>query len=146
MDANHRWENRHQQGQIMDSNTRIEKAIKQLTETLETVKDELAEQEVEMGHTKKTLDYEMGVTGLSELLDQVVYERSVVESLRFLELGERHSRIKDTHEGTVQWVFDSSRTHLYDWLQCGNGVFWIRGKVSAQVSLGMDCFHTLNTT
>jgi hypothetical protein len=58
----------------------------------------------------------------------------IVESLYFPELKRRQSDITDANRKTEKWVFDKHRTTFLDWLESGNGIYWISGLVSGITS------------
>lgn len=53
----------------------------------------------------------------------------VIKSLYFTELKQRQSDIQDSHSGTLEWLFDKSRTTFVDWLESQNGIYWVKGLV-----------------
>jgi hypothetical protein len=60
-------------------------------------------------------------------------ERQVIQELSFAEMKQRQLDIKEAHNETFKWVFTpiSSRpspTHFAEWLEYGDGTFWISGK------------------
>ncbi|KAF2502132.1 hypothetical protein BU16DRAFT_554206 [Lophium mytilinum] len=69
-------------------------------------------------------------TGL-EKLNQARQQRSVLQSLSFVQMDSRKCTIVESHEATLEWVWE-----LYEkWL--GDGVFWVKGKFGSGKSLLM---------
>ena len=61
----------------------------------------------------------------------------ILESLAFSNMTVRQSRILDAHKKTFEWVYrvkelpeddPRSRITLAEWLQSGEGIYWITGK------------------
>lgn len=67
----------------------------------------------------------------------------IVESLYFPELKRRQSDITDANRKTEKWVFDKHRTTFLDWLESGNGIYWISGLAGSGKSTLMKfiCQH-----
>ena len=68
----------------------------------------------------------------------------VLESLCFSEIYSRQECIKDAHAGTFEWIFDRSNEALrpwspfVDWLEQGQGTYWISGKAGSGKSTLMN--------
>ncbi|XXG99970.1 hypothetical protein Hte_006311 [Hypoxylon texense] len=52
----------------------------------------------------------------------------VIKSLHFAVLHRRWFLIEDADPFTNSWLFDESQTSFLDWLEKGDGIFWIGGK------------------
>ena len=58
----------------------------------------------------------------------------VLDLLHFRQISDRKESIKSAHENTFRWVLDEtidpseSRTSLSQWIETGNGIYWINGK------------------
>ena len=66
-----------------------------------------------------------------------VAHKQLIESLFFPEIVSRQEQIPEAYQGTYQWIFDpptSERvrnvrwSNFYDWLETGDGIYWISGK------------------
>ncbi|KAF2628007.1 hypothetical protein BU25DRAFT_410635 [Macroventuria anomochaeta] len=55
----------------------------------------------------------------------------ILESLHYDYLIERESKIMETHAQTFQWVFDETITVFPQWMESGNGIFWLTGKAGS---------------
>ncbi|KAF4633849.1 hypothetical protein G7Y89_g4262 [Cudoniella acicularis] len=60
-------------------------------------------------------------------------ESSLLYSLRFPGMTERHEDIPDPHWNTFQWIFNDLKAgrswpSFTDWLISGNGLYWVQGK------------------
>ena len=61
----------------------------------------------------------------------------MLNSLRFPEMRDRYQEISEAHVRTFKWIFDDSHgtakrwSNLADWLQHGDGVYWINGKAGS---------------
>lgn len=56
---------------------------------------------------------------------------TVLKSLLFDEIVERHSDIPSAHKDTFQWALKDEKTNLAHWLKNENGIYWIRGKAGS---------------
>lgn len=62
-----------------------------------------------------------------------------LESLWFTEIQRRQENINEAHEKTFQWILEPDRNDTPDhewsnfaqWLECGEGVYWISGKAGS---------------
>lgn len=61
--------------------------------------------------------------------ERVRRQHHVLKSLVFQSLWTRHERIEDAYVETLQWVWDSPITKFGNWLERGEGVYWIEGLV-----------------
>ena len=43
----------------------------------------------------------------------------------------RHEKIAEAHQKTYEWAYDNPDANLVDWLERGNGLFWINGKAGS---------------
>ena len=67
----------------------------------------------------------------------------MIDQLKYPGIFERESALPEAHEGTFEWIFDeipkfSPFPNFLDWLQRGNGVFWINGKAGSGKSTLMN--------
>ena len=75
--------------------------------------------------------------------------RQVLDSLWFNEIHSREERIVDAHRRTFEWIFDDSGRgvrpwdNFVQWLEQGQGVYWIHGKAGSGKSTLMSflCQH-----
>jgi len=57
-----------------------------------------------------------------------------LDSLHYPEINKRYDTIAEAHKKTFDWIFDNSSTqrgewsNFVDWLENGQGVYWINGK------------------
>lgn len=52
----------------------------------------------------------------------------LLASLFLPDLEERFNQVEDAYRGTFEWLFTKPEIGFADWLQHGNGIFWISGK------------------
>ena len=70
----------------------------------------------------------------------------MLESLRFPEIHSRQERIHDAHAKTFQWIYapknsdkgEQSWDNFVEWLENGQGVYWINGKAGSGKSTLMS--------
>lgn len=48
-------------------------------------------------------------------------------SLFVPEMDGRFATIDDKSKQTFEWIFDRGKTTFVDWLESGNGLFWVQG-------------------
>ena len=64
----------------------------------------------------------------------IAYEQDLLGSLHFPMIQARHEKIEQAHANTYEWVFRDSMPgyskpiRFVEWLEEGNGIFWIHGK------------------
>lgn len=116
--------------------------------TLNRIHDGLKDVQVRLGLVQKSKDTQddgdrvnMGdVEFLREKLqelslseDSVQKQQAILESLTFTSRPERHAQITKAHEETLKWVLRTTddptlEPSIGDWLQQGDGIFWVSGK------------------
>ena len=79
---------------------------------------------------------------LKEVLAEFEEERmlrrrqsAVIKSLYFPEIRRRWDQVPQADDHTDAWLFDPNKTGFLEWLESGNGIFWITGKVSFHTTL-----------
>ena len=78
--------------------------------------------------------YRSLASDLSELLkqNQARLEEKLLQSLYFERIQYRYDSIRDAHEETFQWALDpGSNTKFLQWLESGEGTYWISGKAGS---------------
>ena len=82
------------------------------------------------------------LTRLRDCLNELEVERSqrrrqasIIQSLYFREIRRRWEQIPDADALSNAWLFDRTKTDFMDWLESGNGIYWITGKVRTFVFL-----------
>lgn len=71
---------------------------------------------------------------LQSFLDDVKHtdlQQSIIDSLYCFEIGTRESALSATHPATFQWIFNRDRANLLEWLENGDGVYWVAGKAGS---------------
>ncbi|KAI0871317.1 hypothetical protein GGS24DRAFT_471965 [Hypoxylon argillaceum] len=59
-------------------------------------------------------------------------QKSILQSLYFSQLKDREFAVADAHKNTLEWIFKpTSSTNFVEWLQEGNGIYWIAGKAGS---------------
>ncbi|KAK5122892.1 hypothetical protein LTR85_003457 [Meristemomyces frigidus] len=56
---------------------------------------------------------------------------SVVNSLRFAEMRLRRDAIDHAHRSTYEWIFTHGSSPFREWLESGQGLFWVCGKAGS---------------
>jgi hypothetical protein len=77
--------------------------------------------------------------------------RDILESLQFEAQTERYEGIAEAHERTFKWIYqktqpeDNHWDNFVDWLEYGNGLYWINGKAGSGKSTLMKyiCHNSL---
>ena len=79
-----------------------------------------------------------------QMQDHKEYRKRLLDSLWFNELWSREERIVDAHRETFEWIFDSTGKgvgrwdNFVEWLECGKGIYWIKGKAGSGKSTLMS--------
>ena len=74
-------------------------------------------------------------------------QRTLIESLRFAEMTDRHHRIVEAHEKTFQWLFlaDNANqqkwTDFSEWLEGESTLYWVTGKAGSGKSTLMKYIY-----
>lgn len=74
-------------------------------------------------------------------------QRTLIESLGFAEMTDRHHRIVEAHEKTFQWLFlpDNANQHKWtdfsEWLEGDSTLYWVTGKAGSGKSTLMKYIH-----
>jgi hypothetical protein len=72
------------------------------------------------------------------------HRKAVMESLFFPDIHSRQETIKEAHRNTFQWIFETnsqqtqSWSNFAEWLQNGQGIYWISGKAGSGKSTLMN--------
>ncbi|RKK88127.1 hypothetical protein BFJ71_g13060 [Fusarium oxysporum] len=77
---------------------------------------------------------------------QVKRQHKLLKSLRFPTIRQRHSAIMEHHKATFQWIFTSTETGFGEWLESGDGFFWVKGKAGSGKSTLMKFLATHDET
>lgn len=62
---------------------------------------------------------------------------SLLQSLRFPSMTDRHGQICEAHKKTFMWIFEcttsnsQSWSNFKDWLANGSGLYWVNGKAAS---------------
>ncbi|KAK3898926.1 hypothetical protein C8A05DRAFT_18559 [Staphylotrichum tortipilum] len=91
----------------------------------------------------------LAVSSLSVHGQTMAYDLALLGSLHFPMIQVRHERIAKAHAETYEWIFreprtpDSTAIGFAEWLEQGNGMFWIYGKPGCGKSTLMKfiCHH-----
>ena len=74
-------------------------------------------------------------------------ERTLIDSLRFSEMTDRHHRVVEAHEKTFQWLFrpdDANQqkwTDFSEWLEGKSTLYWVTGKAGSGKSTLMKYIY-----
>lgn len=72
------------------------------------------------------------------------HRKAVMDSLFFPDIHSRQETIKEAHRNTYQWIFETnsqqtqSWSNFAEWLQNGQGIYWISGKAGSGKSTLMN--------
>ncbi|KAI0544126.1 hypothetical protein F4679DRAFT_566109 [Xylaria curta] len=96
--------------------------------------------------------YQNKISALSRDVNSITVAQDITESFYFESFTAREAKIHPAHARTFEWVFrdvlpdGSSEVGFKDWLQRGNGIFWIRGKAGSGKSTLMKFISHHPTT
>jgi hypothetical protein len=62
---------------------------------------------------------------------RVKKQQKILRSLYFYCIKVRHEAIKEAHAKTFEWIFQSSQSNFKEWLNSGEGIYWIQGKAGS---------------
>ncbi|KAF4442818.1 hypothetical protein F53441_11646 [Fusarium austroafricanum] len=83
---------------------------------------------------------------LASEVQQVKRHRNLLNSLLFPTIKQRQSAIMERHQATFNWVFSENKTGFCEWLETGNGFFWVKGKAGSGKSTLMKYLATHDQT
>ncbi|CAF9932900.1 MAG: hypothetical protein HETSPECPRED_008477 [Heterodermia speciosa] len=128
-------------------------AIQDLSQQVQTMITKLAQGPKSLDELAKAIRHEH-IETREHITEQFVHHRQVqddkarrqrlLDSLWFDELWSREERIVDAHRQTFEWIFDSTGKgvgpwdNYVQWLECGKGVYWIKGKAGSGKSTLMS--------
>ncbi|KAF3073827.1 hypothetical protein CFAM422_004410 [Trichoderma lentiforme] len=93
-----------------------------LTEILGyTIKTDAEPTEIERDHLKTCL------SSLRETANKERQRFKIIKSLYFPEFQRRWGQIPDAEQRTNTWLFNECETNFVNWLESGNGIYWIQG-------------------
>jgi hypothetical protein len=75
-------------------------------------------------------------TAIHSQFRRAICERIVLQQIWFRVMDERRDSVTQAHFRTLEWVFTQSPTdlkwdNLPEWLQSGNGIYWMAGKAGS---------------
>ncbi|CVL12469.1 uncharacterized protein FPRN_15065 [Fusarium proliferatum] len=76
-------------------------------------------------------DIERELSSMSIAENDITKQQSILQSLTFAHRSARHAAITDAHIRTFEWIFKEDSVcggAFLDWLNNGNGIFWVSGK------------------
>jgi len=68
---------------------------------------------------------------------EVAVQRSALDSLYFASSSQRYEEVAEAHRSTFEWIFKADQQHgahwsnFPEWLQSGNGLYWLSGKAAS---------------
>ncbi|KAK7946434.1 uncharacterized protein PG986_010755 [Apiospora aurea] len=74
------------------------------------------------------------------------YYQNQLESLLFQDIKQRYSDINPAHKVTFKWAFDHTSTQFPQWLESGDGYFWIHGLAGSGKSTLMKYLYEHSST
>lgn len=108
------------------------------TQDLETAKDSIV-----ASHVSALKDTLAALEALSAGLKKAERQETLIQSLLFPFLKKRHDEIPKAHQETFEWLFDSQRTGFKQWLETGQGVYWVNGLVSGHDTPWLPFFRSV---
>ncbi|PVH80336.1 hypothetical protein DL98DRAFT_654744 [Cadophora sp. DSE1049] len=76
----------------------------------------------------------------------------ILESLRYPMMSQRFEEVSEAHVKTFNWIFDEKEdeqqvpwTNFANWLQNGEGLYWLKGKAGSGKSTLMNSFFFWNS-
>ncbi|RKU48515.1 hypothetical protein DL546_006492 [Coniochaeta pulveracea] len=83
---------------------------------------------------------------LGEEIKNVEKHKTMIQSLSYSAMKHRQGEIPVAQMGTLNWLFDARKSTFVEWLQHGNGVFWVTGQAgSGKSTLMKFAAHHLQT-
>lgn len=85
-------------------------------------------------------------------LNNEQHRTKFLASLYYPEMQERQEKISEAHQQTFEWIFDRTGKGIrpwddfVDWLEKGDGIYWIQGKAGAGRSTLMNYITTDSRT
>ncbi|KAI5456380.1 hypothetical protein BGZ63DRAFT_435209 [Mariannaea sp. PMI_226] len=58
-------------------------------------------------------------------------QQRILSSLFFPKIKQRYIAIQKHHRATFQWIFTENKTSFCEWLETGDGLFWVKGKAGS---------------
>ncbi|KAN0093480.1 hypothetical protein V8E51_016664 [Hyaloscypha variabilis] len=122
-----------------ESFSAIQSLTRNLSNTRRLIRDDIFEQGQKFG-VENSAGHEKTRTVLKALINDGEGKKmraAFMRSLGYSEMQDRHRRIAEAHEQTFRWIFAKSKKEdipwspFTDWLQSGNGVYWINGKAGS---------------
>ncbi|KAK2472565.1 hypothetical protein H9L39_16445 [Fusarium oxysporum f. sp. albedinis] len=62
---------------------------------------------------------------------RVKRQHSLLKSLLFHTIKQRHNAIPERHQDTFKWVFERDTYQFCEWLESESGFFWVKGKAGS---------------
>jgi hypothetical protein len=87
-------------------------------------------QEATVTHHLVLQDTKSTLERLSQEMRNVAKHKTMMQSLSYSSMKNRRGEIPAAHSGTLHWLFEPDKSTFVDWLEHGNGVFWVNGLVS----------------
>ena len=126
-----------------DLNTTLQSLIIQLAAQKTVIRDLVQDaHQVTCDYLAKRFDQ------LQQQMKSDEHRRAFLDSLYFPELTSRHEQIREAHEKTFQWIFEPQGDlalkwdSFIQWLQAGQGIYWINGKAGSGKSTLMSYIST----
>lgn len=89
----------------------------------------------EASYTERDLAAKL--SGVNQVMRSREIELALLRQLQFYEITDRHDMVVEAHKAAFQWIFNatersnSSWADFPDWLENGNGLYWITGKAGS---------------
>lgn len=132
----------HRRLEVTTTNTAVT-LRKDILDTLERLRpnDNIEYQnQIHEPHVEQRLAFQL--SALMSEAQNLSRDLKVIKSLKFSNISERRTRIRDAHLNTFEWLFDETISNdtvsgaehmvsLLDWLKTKTGVYWLGGKAGS---------------
>jgi hypothetical protein len=71
------------------------------------------------------------LTDLVEQRDRMRHQHAILRSLRYDDMKDRQERVHRADDVTLGWLLKGSDIRFVEWLEDGEQLYWVKGKVSS---------------
>ncbi|KAH7138017.1 hypothetical protein B0J11DRAFT_475230 [Dendryphion nanum] len=72
-----------------------------------------------------------GLEALVATVKNMQFRHHILRDLGFDLMNDREDNVRNAHSFTLDWIFETNKSCLAEWLAHGRGVFWIYGKAGS---------------
>ena len=88
------------------------------------------QEDITQAITASGLDLSALLNKLKDEGEKTAKVQKLLKSLMYSSIKFRERAIETAHDTTLEWMFDTPDTKFTEWLEEGDGVYWINGLVS----------------